>query len=65
MRIVVNEDTLLFSPYEPRSLVLTGLLYGAAHTGRNLTDDLVTTATRQLQPTMLYVSKRRVAGFYS
>lgn len=53
MRIVVNEDTLLFSPYTSHVLVLT-LLYGALHTGRNLTDDLVTTATLQLHPTLFY-----------
>lgn len=58
MRIVVNENTLLFSPYEPPSRPYA-FLYGALHTGRNLTDDLVTTATLQLHDaTMQDVSKR-------
>lgn len=53
--------TRSFSRLTSHVLVLT-LLYGALHTGRNLTDDLVTTATRQLHSILQDVWKRRNVG---
>lgn len=66
MRIVVNEDTLLFSPYDATFPTSLHLLYGALHTERNLTDDLVTTATPQLRCyyARLLEKARSRQGFY-
>lgn len=59
MRIVVNEDTLLFSPYELPSRPYAFFME-ALHTGRNLTDDLVTMTTLQLHMILLSrISRRR------